>query len=241
MKRVISSLFAIALLAPFARAQSITTAPDGAIVIEAPPAVAPAPLPTVSGTAVAAPATPTVSKAFWFFPAGYFGFVGQGNIQSDVLSVYQVRSRSLIGAQTDIALVTHSTATTVMPAFLRGKGVPSIPWCLAAGGGGSLTGNAFINLNVSVNWTSVIATTIVGYTGRSSSPVAAGVTDFFTQGLALPGGAGTLGFAGGLGLGGQIVNEGHFQNFAAAFPGRGPGAILENAAVYTLGLSWKTL
>jgi hypothetical protein len=242
---------AILLIAPFARAQAVSVDPDGALVVTMEPAapvaavtppavVVPPVLATVSGTA-AAPSAPKLSNAWWIFPAGYFGIPSSGHFQTDALSVYQMKTRALTGVQTDLALVTHSTATTIMPKFLQAKGVPTIPWALASGAGGSLSGNAFVNINLSVNWTSVLATSIINLTGKSSSPIAAGVTDFFTQGLALPGNNGTLGFAGGVGLVGQAVNEGHFQSFAAAFPGRGPGAILENAACYTLGLAWKTL
>jgi hypothetical protein len=179
----------------------------------------------------------SASKAALFSP-DYFNVVSSSNIQTDALSVYRMKNRSLVGAATDIALLSHSTMTTLIPAFLRARGVAPIPWVLAAGAGGSLSGDAFVNFGLSANATAWAATTVINWTGKSSNKTMSGIADFFTQGLDVPG-AGTFGFAGGVGFYGQAVSEGHFQNFAAAFPGRGFAAIAENASCYTLGLTWK--
>jgi hypothetical protein len=159
--------------------------------------------------------------------------------QTGAVSLYRVRDRSFLAGVADLALVTHSNADgSLVPTPLQ-KYIAPEPWVpLQIGFGGSVTKNAYIHLGTSYNVGAQLASSIIKLTGTSANPTARAVTDFLGDGLVLSGGS-TLGFAAGVGLAGQIVEDGHFQNVRAAFPGCGPGAILENAAAYSLGLAWK--
>ena len=159
--------------------------------------------------------------------------------QTDAMSLYKVEDRSFLAGVTDLALVTHSNADgSLVPQSLQ-KYVAPEPWVpLQVGVGGSVTGNAFIHLGTSYNVGSQLASSIIKLTGSSGNPTAKAFGDFMGAGLALPGG-GTLGFAAGVGLAAQLVQDGHFQSIPAMFPGRGPGPILVNASAYSIGLAWK--
>ena len=159
--------------------------------------------------------------------------------QTDAVSLYRMRDRSFLAGVTDIGLITHSNEDgTLVPESLR-KWISPEPWVpLQIGFGGSVTGNAFIHFGTSYNVGAQLASSIVKLTGQSSNPTAKAITDFMGAGLVLPGGS-VLGFAAGIGLAAQPVEDGHFQSVRAMLPGRGIGPILENASAYSLGLAWK--
>ena len=171
----------------------------------------------------------------------YFRLLDTNHIQADALSLYRVSDFSFVGAVTDIAIITHSTADgTIMPKFLQDRGIAPEPWVpLQIGVGGSVTGNLRGHIGSSFNVSQFAAQSIIGFCGINPSGTGKQVADFFGQGLNL--GGSTLGFAAGIGIDAQIISEGHFQSFRGMFPYRGLGANLYNNADYSLGLAWKIL
>lgn len=135
----------------------------------------------------------------------------------------------------DVALVTHSTSDGTLCDRVN----PSRSWCipeswvpLQLGLGGSFNGEATVAPGTSANLSPIIAATVLRGIDKNSSGWAQAVKAAFQaengSGLRL-GGA----------LAGVAVRQGHFQSAKAAFPGRGIGEILGNAARVDVGYSWK--
>lgn len=139
-------------------------------------------------------------------------------------------SRTL--AVTDIALVTHSTADgTIIPESWQ-PFLPPMAWGLQLGVGGSFTGEATIAPGLSANLAPALAALALSKVDGQSAAWAQALKTALSgssQGQLRIGGA----------LAGIVAKEGHFQSAKAAFPGRGVGEILGNAARVDVGYAWK--
>lgn len=133
----------------------------------------------------------------------------------------------------DIAILTHANRDgSIIPVSWR-SWLPPESWVpFQLGFGGSIRGNAVISPGTSANISPIIAQDLLGWVGNSSSSWLQAVK----AGLA---GSGAAQVHLGVSLQGQIVNGGTWQSAKEAFPGRGIGEIIGNAARVNAGLAWK--
>jgi len=159
--------------------------------------------------------------------------------QIAALTLFNLNDRAMFGGLADVAIITHSTLDgTMIPKTLQPY-VPPAAWVpLQAGVGGNLSSRVIVHLGSSYNVGWTLATSIVKIAGLSTSPTGEAVKQLFSDGMEL-GDAGTLGFYVGIGMAANVVDDGHFQSVKAMFPGQGLGPVLQNAAKYSLGLSFK--
>jgi len=186
--------------------------------------------------------TPAASAQV-FAPAGkegvhYFRFIDVKHPRTATQELFDI-DLSLYGSLVDVALITHDTIDgTVIPTSMQ-KYLPPSAWVpFQVGAGGSLSGRLILHAGMSYNVGSLLATSVIGVAGMSSSPTGINIKKFFSEGLSIPG-VGDAGFYAGVGIAGAIVQEGHFQGIQAMFPGQGIGPILNNAAKYSLGVTFK--
>jgi len=171
----------------------------------------------------------------------YFRLMDVHHVQTDAITLFAVNDSRFVGAVTDVALITHVNADgSLIPQKLQDIGLIPEPWVpLQVGLGGDIHTNALIHMGSSVNVSAFVAGSAIKICGGIKNPTAKAIADFMTTGLDLGQEYGVVGFSAGIGVAGNIVNNGHFQSAKAMFPGQGIGEILKNASTYSLGLAWK--
>jgi hypothetical protein len=168
----------------------------------------------------------------------YFRLLDPMRPELSAASLFNVKDGEFYGGVTDLAVITHDTADgTIIPEKLQGL-LPPAAWTpLKVGVGGSLSNRVVIDIGMSYNVGATLATSIIKICGLTENPTAVTIRDLMVKGLDT--GKGDLGFELGIGVGGDLVSEGHFQSFKNMFPGEGIKDILHSSAKYSIGLTFR--
>jgi hypothetical protein len=154
------------------------------------------------------------------------------NIHQSAGCGFDTTGNSPMACTTDIAILTHDTSDGSIIPWAWQPLLPPEDWAVSVGGGGSIKGEAVINASATSNVAPQLASlALKGIT--NSSPAWAQDVKTFAEGT------GALQLRLGIGFYGNAVVQGHFQSFAAAFPGRGIGDILNRAKRLEVGVAWK--
>ena len=132
---------------------------------------------------------------------------------------------------TDIGVVTHSTTDGSIIPWAWQPLLPPEDWAISIGGGGDVKANSVINLSASVNVAPQIASLVFKAVDASSPQYLQDIKTFAS-------GTGNARLRIGLGAYGAATKDGHFQSFAASFPGQGVLDILNRAKRVEVGLAW---
>jgi hypothetical protein len=171
--------------------------------------------------ALAAPARAT-PYARVFDPANIYQAAGCG---------FDTTGHSPAACTTDIGVVTHSTADGSIIPWAWQPLLPPEDWALSIGGGGDLKANSVINFSASVNVAPQLAALAFKAVDASSPQYLQDIKTFAS-------GTGNARLRIGLGLYGAATKDGHFQSFAASFPGQGILDIFNRAKRVEVGLAW---
>ncbi len=131
-----------------------------------------------------------------------------------------------------VAVLTHDTADGSIIPWAWQPLLPPEDWAVAFGGGGSFKGEAIISGSLTFNVAPQIAA-LAFKAVSASSPLWVQNVKAFAEGSANP----SLRL--GAGFYGTVVHEGHFQSFAAAFPGSGIVDIMNRSKRVEVGVAWK--
>ena len=140
---------------------------------------------------------------------------------------------------TDVCTVTHSTSDGSIVTLSWQGLIPPENLCLlefGAGGssriyGGRLTGNALVHAGTSVNFAPQLGALLLMKVDENSSPALRAVKDAMLN-------VGGNGVRLGWGISGRLINDGVFQSFKEALPGRGIGDIINKNQKLEVGYSW---
>ena len=165
------------------------------------------------------------------FASPYFRLMNPSAIQQSAGVLFPVQGGPT-SAVTDIAIVTHSPADgCLIPTSWQGM-IPCEDWApLALGAGGSLTGQATVVADSTINVAPQIAALAFKGITSSSPAVLQDIKTAFD-------GTGPLKLRIGYGLAGTPVQGGTFEPFDKMFPGRGIGGILAEGSRVVVGAAW---
>lgn len=244
MKRVDAVILAVLILLPpvvyadapgpvddIQPAAAATPAPQ----IQPPPAPAAAPLPSAAPADQVQKAITDLEKASQPAPPAkhYFRLLNPHHLVIGAGFLIAPKTPLQTSSVVDLALITHSTQDgTIIPQSWQ-DWLPPESWVpLQVGFGGSFAGDAVGAIGTSANIAPIVASTLLHGVDKSSSGAAQAVK------TALAGSDN-----GGIRLGGEVAGQickgGTLQSAKEAFPGRGIGEILGNAARVDFGYAWK--